>query len=330
MAAALLAVPDYEYYDYSPTVVSFAVDDINAEPKARDTFATMSLHMLVHKQHLLGIVELYALRDTTSEPDLTALSSMILDLHHWPMLGSKSTAITVGSMTAIDQSGSDYSLTLWVNKGVLYTVWDYTMDGNSAYVHDYAAAALATAQGMPVPEPTITKTPSTKYIGPEDADLIARMPVYEDFFYMDVPYEMAVAFYKSFNGRTDLERGSIHYLIHGGDIADDDDASLMGYLMLLELKDPLKGNKAKITALVKTLTQGVAKDEDRFAVTEANVGSTTLWIVDHYDETGFSQAYVWDYQGVVYLFDTNGECYDTCAEDLMNYVEQLVTTSATP
>jgi len=329
LATALTNVAGYEYYDYSTQQVGFQIDDVNEVPVARDTFESMSLHMVVQQQHLISVIELYSLRDDSPVTDLASLTQILLRLHNWPLAGSTSKMLFVGDNMAVGQSGDGYLLWAWIDKGVLYSVWDETEAGNEAYTNDFVAAAMSTQQGLAIPEPTIPKPPSTKYLGPEDQDLINRLPVIEDFFYMDPPYEVAVWFYGAFKGSTALERGSIHGVIHGGDLATSGDATLLGMLMLVELKEPLKNNKKAVASLVNMLKQ-VADDEDTFSVTELKIGSTTVWVVGHRDSSGFSQAYVWEFKGVAYVFDTNGDCTDSCAENLEEYVGALVVGSTLP
>ena len=99
-------------------------------------------------------------------------------------------------------------------------------------------------------------------------------------------------------------------------------------LILVELKDPLKQNTKSVNALVKTMLSWMAAEEDTYATTQLKVGGTTVWVVDHWDESGDSTAFVWGYQGTVFVFDSSGDCWeDSCTEAVIGYINALVTAN---
>lgn len=329
LSRSLKAVPGYEYLDYMPAYAQFRVDNLNRVPQAKDLFASMSLHMVLKQRHLISMFQLYSLRDATSAANVGDLVDIVVKLHSFDPSFTATSTSTIGSITVYHLIGDGFQMWMWTQSGILYTVWDITYTGNDAYAEDFIAAYVSQSQDLPIPAPTVKTPPGNKSLAAEDDALAARLAPVEDFLYVDAPYDYVAWFYAAFKGVPFLERGSLHYLVHGGDLATSDYAASIGMLQLLELRNSLKKNPKTIKAFVSALVRSVADKENRLEVTTETVGSVTVWKVRHLDWDIETMAYVWELGGVTYLFDSNPECTGACEENIGLYVAGLITATET-
>lgn len=324
LAARLVEMPNYRYYDYDPALLESDLRNLNATPSAREVFSSTTRHIVAYRQHYIAELQSFEVRDAT-----LGIDDVIGPLQDTLRLTGTITrsSINIGDYEVVRIDADDMHLWAWVDNGVLHVVYFMGYEGNEAFGYDFVAAAASEQQGLDLPEPTASAMPTDSQLKVEDEHLVSHLLPVGGYLYLDPSFDTSVGFYGWMETLDALLRASNHIVVSEADLAEENWNPLMNVQVWAVTSD-IVGDPAELDAFTDMLATAYAGDDSYAAVLELQAGGQTVKYAMYVSGDGTpGETFVFEHAGLLYIVHAAPSCTATvdpeCNQQVVEFVLQF-------